>query len=416
MNLTLPRFFWSEYRKRRKKASLITFALFWGTLSILLLMAFGQGMSTQFQVSFKGLGETLIMISGGQTSLTYEGLPKGRAIRVYRDDVAYLRERIPEILRIVPESYNGWPVSAGGKELNRNVHGTTADFAVLRSQIARMGGRFLNDDDNAQGRKVAFIGWKVAQDLFGTSDPVGQHVIINRVPFTVVGVLQKKIQDSMYQGPDADQIYVPFTSFLMIDNQPFVDRIHIQPKTGDESLLIEERVKVLLGRKYRFDPKDRYALGFWNTIEDTKEGLAVFKGIEIFLGVVGALTLLIGAVGVTNLMYAVAKERTKEIGIKLAIGARRRVIVQQFLLETVFIFAKGTFWGFITAFNIVSLVRLAPLNYDSFGIEAYLLRPEISFQIFVAYIIILGVLVFLSGIFPAWRASRSNPIESLRYE
>jgi len=416
MNLTLPRFFWSEYRKRRKKASLITFALFWGTLSILLLMAFGQGMSTQFQVSFKGLGETLIMISGGQTSLTYEGLPKGRAIRVYRDDVAYLRERIPEILRIVPESYNGWPVSVGGKELNRNVHGTTADFAVLRSQIARMGGRFLNDDDNALGRKVAFIGWKVAQDLFGVSDPVGQHVIINRIPFTVVGVLQKKIQDSMYQGPDADQIYVPFTSFLMIDNQPYVDRIHIQPKTGDESLLIEERAKVLLGRKYRFDPKDRYALGIWNTIEDSKEGLAVFRGIEIFLGVVGALTLLIGAVGVTNLMYAVAKERTKEIGIKLAIGARRRVIVQQFLLETVFIFAKGTFWGFITAFNIVSLIRLAPINYDSFGIEAYLLRPEISFQIFVAYMIILGALVFLSGIFPAWRASRLNPIESLRYE
>ena len=113
--------------------------------------------------------------------------------------------------------------------------------------------------------------------------------------------------------------------------------------------------------------------------------------------------------GVTNLMYAVAKERTKEIGIKLAIGARRRVIVQQFLLETAFIFAKGTFWGFITAFNLVHLIRLAPVNYDSFGIEAYLLRPVFSFRIFIAYFVVLGVLVFLSGIFPALRASRSNP-------
>ncbi len=155
---------------------------------------------------------------------------------------------------------------------------------------------------------------------------------------------------------------------------------------------------------------------FWNTIENAKEGLAIFKGIEIFLGIIGALTLLIGAVGVTNLMYAVAKERTKEIGIKLAIGARRRVIVQQFFLETLFVFAKGTFWGFVTAFNIVNLIRLAPINYDSFGIEAYLLRPVFSFQIFAAYMVILGVLVFLSGIFPALRASRSNPIESLRYE
>jgi putative ABC transport system permease protein len=121
-------------------------------------------------------------------------------------------------------------------------------------------------------------------------------------------------------------------------------------------------------------------------------------------------------VGVTNLMYAVAKERTKEIGIKMAIGARRRVIVRQFLLETFFVFAKGTFWGFVTAFNLIHLIRLAPINYESFGIEAYLLRPIFSLQIFVVYMAVLGVLVFLSGIFPALRASRSNPIESLRYE
>lgn len=168
--------------------------------------------------------------------------------------------------------------------------------------------------------------------------------------------------------------------------------------------------------KYRFEPEDRYALNVWNTIEDAKEAGAIFKGIEIFLGIIGGLTLLIGAVGVTNLMYATVKERTREIGIKLAIGARRRVIVQQFFLETTFIFAKGTFWGFVTAFNIVHLVRLIPVSYDSFGIQAYLLRPVFSFQIFVAYAVVLSVLVFLSGIFPALRASRSNPIESLRYE
>jgi len=416
MNLTLPRFFWNEFRKRRKKAALITFALFWGTLSILLLLAFGQGMSTQFRVSFSGLGETLIMITGGQASLTFEGLPKGRPIRLYREDIAYLRERIPEALRIVPESYNNWQVSAGGKEVNRAVHGTTAEFALMRTQVPQMGGRFINADDNVQGRKVVFIGWNVAKDLFGTEDPVGNEIVINRVPFTVIGVLKKKLQDSMYQGPDADQIYLPFSSFLMIDSQREIDRIHIQPQGPEQSKLVEERVRVLLGRKYRFDAADRYALGVWNTIEDSKEGLAIFKGIEIFLGIIGGLTLLIGAVGVTNLMYAVVKERTKEIGIKLAIGARRRIIIQQFILETMFIFAKGTFWGFIAAFNIVHLIRLIPINYESFGIEAYLLRPVFSLRIFVAYVIILGVLVFLSGIFPALRASRSNPIESLRYE
>ena len=416
MNLTLPRFFWSEYRKRRKRTSLITFALFWGTLSILLLMAFGQGMTTQFRVAFSGLGETLIMVYGGQTSLPYEGLPKGRQISLFPEDVDYLKDRIPEILRIAPESYGYLPVSAEGKEINRTVHGTTAEFGLMRTQVPQLGGRFINPDDVTEGRKVAFIGWKVATDLFGSADAVGRTIVVNRVPFTVVGVLQKKIQDSMYQGPDADQIYLPFHAFRQLDNRRRINQIHIQPREASQSLLIESRVKTLLGRKYRFDPADRYATSFWNTIEDAKEGQAIFKGIEIFLGIIGALTLLIGAVGVTNLMYAAAKERTKEIGVKLAIGARRRTIVGQFFLETVFVFAKGTFWGFVAAFNIVHLIRLAPINYESFGIEAYLLRPEFSLRIFVAYVAVLSVLCFLSGIFPALRASRANPIESLRYE
>jgi putative ABC transport system permease protein len=416
VNLTLPRFFWSEYRKRRKRNSLITFALFWGTLSILLLMAFGQGMSTQARVAFSGLGETLIMVYGGQTSLPFEGLPKGRPISLYPEDVDYLRDRIPEILRVAPESYGTLPVSAEGKEINRTVHGTTAEFGLMRTQVPQLGGRFLNADDVAAGRKVAFIGWKVATDLFGGAGAVGRTIVVSRVPFTVIGVLQKKIQDSMYQGPDADQIYLPFHAYRQLDNRRRINQIHIQPREASQSLLIESRIKTLLGRKYRFDPEDRYATSFWNTIEDAKEGQAIFKGIEIFLGIIGALTLLIGAVGVTNLMYAAAKERTKEIGIKLAIGARRRTIVGQFFLETVFVFAKGTFWGFVTAFNVVNLIRLAPINYDSFGIEAYLLRPEFSLKIFLAYIAVLSVLCFLSGIFPALRASRANPIESLRYE
>jgi putative ABC transport system permease protein len=356
------------------------------------------------------------MVYGGQTSLEFEGLPKGRPISLYPEDIDYLKERVPEIMRIAPESYNYLQISANGKEINRTVHGTTAEFAVMRTQIPQMGGRFINADDTAEGRKVAFIGWKVAADLFGTVDPVGKQIVINRIPFMVVGVLKKKIQDSMYNGPDADQIYLPFHAYQQIDNRRRINQIHIQPANAEQSKLIESRIRTLLGRKYRFNPDDRYATSFWNTIENNKEGMAIFKGIEIFLGIIGALTLLIGAVGVTNLMYAVAKERTKEIGIKLAIGARRRVIVEQFFLETLFVFAKGTFWGLITAFNIVSLIRLVPINYDSFGIEAYLLRPVFSLQIFVAYMVILSVVVFLSGIFPALRASRSNPIESLRYE
>jgi putative ABC transport system permease protein len=416
MNATLPRFFWNEYRKRRKKTSLITFALFWGTLSILLLMSFGRGITTQFKVAFSGLGETLIMVYGGQTSLPFEGLAKGRRVALYPEDIEYLKERIPEILRIVPESYTYLQVSANGKEINRTVHGTTDEFSRLRTQIPQMGGRFLDADDVSEGRKVAFLGWQVALDLFGQAAAVGREIVINRVPFKVVGVLQKKTQNSMYNGPDAEQIYLPYYAYRQIDNSRRLNQIHIQPRDASQSQLIESRVRALLGRKYRFSPDDTYAVTFWNTIDNAKEAEAIFRGIEVFLGLVGTLTLLIGAVGVTNLMYAVAKERTKEIGVKLAIGARRRVIVQQFLLETLFIFAKGTFWGFVAAFNIIHLIRLVPINYDSIGVQSYLLRPEFSLQIFLTNLAIVGVLVFLSGIFPALRASKSDPIESLRYE
>jgi len=356
------------------------------------------------------------MVSGGQTALEFQGLPKGRPVFLYPEDLIYLQARIPEILRIAPESYGSFQVTAGGKEVNRTVHGTTAEFAVMRAQVPRAGGRFLDADDVKFGRKVAFLGWKAAGDLFGAEEPVGRAIVINRIPFTVVGVLQKKLQDSNYNGPDADQIYLPFHSYRQLDNRRRIDRIHIQPHDGDQSRLIEARVRAVLGRKDRFETDDRYALGFWNTIESAKDGEAIFKGIEIFLGLMGVLTLLIGAVGVTNLMYAVAKERTREIGIKLAIGARRRVIVQQFLLETVFIFAKGTFWGFLTAFNLIHLIRLVPVNYNAFGIDAYLLRPIFSGRIFLAYAAVLAALVFLSGIFPALRASRADPIDSLRYE
>ena len=231
MNLTLPRFFWSEYRKRRKKSSLITFALFWGTLSVLLLMAFGQGLTTQFQDQLqRARPDADHDQRRPDVAWRSKAFPKGRAIRIDREDIAYLRDRIPEILLIAPESYNGWPVTAEGKEVNRTVHGTTAEFAALRTQVAQPGGRFLDADDVAGARKVAFLGWNVARDLFGTADPVGKQVVINRVPFTVVGVLKKKLQDSMYQGPDADQIYVPFSAFLMIDNQPYLDRVHIRPR------------------------------------------------------------------------------------------------------------------------------------------------------------------------------------------
>jgi putative ABC transport system permease protein len=416
MRFNLIKLFLNESRKRKKKTALITFAIAWGALSLLLMMSFGRGLSNQFRIGFHGLGIDLIFFNGGRTSKDYQGLPKGRLIRLYAGDIELIRQQVPEINNICAESYVDVTVSYNGKETNRLVHGITAPYQFMRSMYAQEGGRFIDPDDVKFSRRVAFLGWNMAENLFGSKSPIGETIHINRSPFTVIGVMKKKLQNSNYQGLDYDHVFIPLSTLAQVHSQRYIDMIHVQPSDRKYALLVEKRVKEILGKKYRFDPEDEYALQVWNTVEMGKVAANVFRGIELFLMVMGGLTLLIAAVGVTNLMYAVVKERTREIGVKMALGAKRRHIVMQFLLEALFIFLKGTFWGALIAFNIVSLVRLIPQDYQLISIQSYLLRPDFSGDILVAFISIMMVLVFFSGIFPALRASKMNPVEALRYE
>lgn len=416
MRVHLIKLYLNEFRKRKKKTSLITFAIAWGTLSLLLMMAFGRGLTNQFKIGFQGLGEDLIMFSNGRTSKDYQGLPKGRSIRLYASDVELIRKQIPEIKRIGAESYVDGVIRYKNQELNRTLRGVQASYAPMRNIIAQMGGRFINPDDVKYSRRTAFIGWNLSDELFKGNSPIGKTIKINGMPFEVIGVMKKKLQSSNYQGFDYDHVYIPLSTLALVNSQRYIDRLHIQPLERKYSRMVENKVKAILGEKYRFHKDDEYAVGCWNTIDQGEIAAKVFMGIEIFLGLIGGLTLLIAAVGVTNLMYAIVKERTREIGVKMALGAKRRHIVRQFLLEAFLIFVKGTFWGGLIAFNIVSLVRMIPFTYEITNIMPYLLRPVFSTELLLIFVSIMGVLVFLSGIFPALRASRMNPVDALRYE
>lgn len=418
MRTQLLKLYLSEFSKRKKKTSLITFAIAWATLSLLLMMAFGRGMSTQSRIGLKGLGDNLVMITNGRTSKDYQGLPKGRSVRIHAADCDLIQSQVPEVDIICPESYVGVTVRYKDFQTSRTIRGVRAPYSTLRTIIPQAGGRFINPDDDKFARRVAFLGWNLADDIFKNGEErIGKKIFINRVPFEVIGIMKKKMQSGNYQGLDYDQLYIPIATLALVHSQRYIDRIHIQPVSREFSKHVEDRAKEILGKKYRFDPEDEYALGFWNTIENGKIMNNVFLGIEIFLGLIGSLTLFIAAVGVTNLMYAVVKERTREIGVKMALGAKRRHIVLQFLMEAFFIFIKGVFWGGLIAYNLVSLVRTVPISYGmTSSIQAYLLRPEFSADLLIIFCSIMGILVFISGIFPALRASKMNPVDALRYE
>lgn len=275
------------------------------------------------------------------------------------------------------------------------------------------GGRFINELDLEERRRVVFLGDSLAARLFGGRDPVGQQVMIDDIPFTVVGTMHGKFQTGMNNGPDAMRAIIPASTHRAIHGNKYVWSLLVRPRSRMESQLVKDRIYEVLGRKHRFDPADTRALGVWDMIEmaETQERMGL--GIQIFLGVVGGMTLLVAGVGVANVMYVVVRERTREIGTKLAIGARRRHIMAQFVFEAVALSLTGGALGFGAAAAIITFVDGLPA--DNMAME-FLLNPVLSPAIGIGVVATLSLIGILAGVFPARRAATVDPVESLRYE
>ncbi len=417
MNFTLFKYYFKDFQGNEKKLSLITFAIAWGSLCLLLLMAFGRGMSNQFSKGISGLGKNLLIIGGGQTSITYKGLPEGRRISLIPDDVNLLRESIPEIENVSAENNYYLSVKYKKKLSTKNINGVFNNFMVVRTTYPVWGGRFINDDDNRLKRRVAFLGWKVAKDLFKDENPIGKELLIKGVPFKVIGIMKKKLQMGNYNGFTYNQIYVPFNTVYSMMGRKRVSRIHIQTKSKKLSEIVQKKLRIVLGKKHGFSKDDKRAVWIWDTIKNAEINRKVFLGLEIFLFIVGSFTLFVSAIGVSNLMYALIKQKTREIGVKKALGANKWQIVMQFIFQGALVFFRGVFWGGVIAFNIVGVVRLIPVSYDiSKGMLIYFLRPVFSFNILIVFMFTIGILILTSTLFPALKASKMNVVDALRYE
>jgi putative ABC transport system permease protein len=400
--------------KNRKRLLLTMAAIAWGTLSILLLLAFGEGLKRQMIIAGKGLGVNIVILYGGQSSIVYEGLPKGRPIRFRAEDAELLRRQIPEISAISPE-YDNWGVSFtyGKKTLTERFTGVSPAFLGMRSHIPAAKGRFINQADIDQRRRVVFLGAELKQRLFGERQAVGEQLIISGIPFVVVGVMIEKLQMSMYGGPDANKATIPYTTSIALFGHRYVDRIVYSVDDLAEAAYVEKRVWQVLGQKYKFSPADREAIYTWNVIEQNKAMASMLLGIQIFMGLIGALTLLIASVGVANTMFVTVKERTREIGVKRAIGARRVHIMAQFMLEAASVSALGGLSGALVAYGIVVVLGQVPLAE---GPLQFLGKPTFSADIALATSIILLLTSLFAGLLPARKAARVTPVEALRYE
>jgi len=401
-------------KKQRKKITLTTLAIAWGTFSIVMLLAFGEGLKRQMSKAHHGLGKGIVIMWGGQTTIPYQGLGKGRRIRFTEEDVELLKKRVPEIKNVGGE-YSRWGVSItyGKKTLTERVNGLYPCYEEMRTHYPERGGRFVNDLDLKYKRRVVFLGNNLKERLMGNEEAIGKIILVNNIPFTVIGVMQDKLQMGMYGGPDEDKASIPATTFKAIWGHNYFNVLVYQVKDSDQADQVEKKVYKVLGAKHKFDPEDERALSIWDAVNQEKEFNKGIIGITIFLGVIGGMTLLIAGVGVANIMYAAVKQRTREIGIKMAMGAKRRDIMSQFILESLIIAFFGGGVGIIFTSLIVKILQAIPVEQE--GLQ-FLGKPTISWDVMIVTIVVLGLVGLLSGFFPSRRAATVNPVESLRYE
>ena len=392
---------------QKLRTFLTTFGIVWGTVAVSLLLAFGQGFHHQLRKNSAGMGQGIVIAWPSQTSMPFEGLGKGRRILVGEDDVELIRRRATLLGEISSEYQQTLKLQLATKTLSVETSGVLAPYGEMRNMIPRAGGRFINPLDEPLKRRVVFLGDELAKNLFGGVDPVGQVVRLHGSPFTVVGVLQPKIQDSDYSGRDKDKALVPASTFRALTGQRYVDNIIFTASSPDLSEPATDEVRGILAGKHRFDPEDKEAMMVWDTSEMFQFLDTFMLAFKLFLGVVGSLTLVVGGIGVSNIMNVVVEERTREIGIKMALGARPRGILLQFLAETIVMTAAGGTLGLAFAAGICSA-------FPALGLEDYVGVPRVSLLVAALTATLLGLIGLLAGFFPARAAARLDPVVAMK--
>src|SRR5277367_380846 len=400
-------------RHNGRRTALTMLGMAWGIATVVMLLAYGDGFGRACANIFANFGTKLMIIVPGRTSMQAGGQKAGVPIRFTMDDVDTLTTNLPQITHITPEVSKQCSIQFDTRTFTFGVTGNYSNVDSVRA--LKLGqGRFYNMQDEMQRARVTVIGSEAQEKLSSGSNAIGESIRIDGLSFEVVGVLSAKMQEG---DDDINRsVYVPFTTMSDLKDTHYLDSIWFNYETPDYARL-EQAAREVLSVQHKFSKTDRRAVRVFNLMEQVHQFEIITIGLKILLGFIGTLTLGIGGVGLMNIMLVSVTQRTREIGVEKALGARKRDILFQFLAEALVITAVGGIAGILLSYVVsLSVGRLTLYSAMAKNGEAGDIRLIIAPGTLIAATLILGAVGLVSGMVPAVRASRLDPIEALRYE
>ena len=404
---------YNAMRHNRRRTALTMLGMAWGIATVVMLLAYGDGFGRAIANIFANFGTKLMIVVPGRSSMQAGGQKAGVPLRITLDDVELLTTNIPQITHITPSCGKDATVQYDTRSFTMSVNGEYPNtFAIRALSLAQ--GRFYNPEDQMQRARVAVIGSETKEKLFSGRNALGEHIRVDGISFEVVGVLNPKMQEG--DNNINRVVYVPFTTMSDLKDTHYLDSIWFNYETNDYER-IEQSVRYTMAAQHKFNPADRRALMVFNLMEQLHQFEVITLGLKILLGFIGTLTLGIGGVGLMNIMLVSVTQRTREIGVEKALGARRRYIFLQFLAEALAITFMGGLLGIVLAYLVALTVgRLTLYSAMAKHAEAGDIRLMINPVTLLFAVLILSAVGLISGMVPAIRASRLDPIEALRYE
>jgi putative ABC transport system permease protein len=400
-------------RQNKLRTLLTAFGVFWGIFMLIMLLGFGRGMQNGVFDDFGSDVLDFIVINSGDTSVAFRGMGPGRHINLDQTDIDAVSRQISGV-RVISGDRMMFDSTASynGKNSNAPLHGIPDEFFAVKDDIPFTFGRKTNRPDVLDVRKIAVIGSSVADRLFDKGvDPVGKEIKVKDVVMKVAGVFH----DKGNRGRNSENVYIPQSTYEAVyGGAGKLDSIWLRPKAGVDGFELEKKVVELLKRRRDVSPDDTRGVSSFNMAEPAKSINGLFTGINVFIWFVGLGTLMAGIVGISNIMIITVKERTREIGIRKALGATPFTIVSTLLLESTLVTGIAGYLGLVFGVGLLELISFA---IRSTGAQLpYFLNPEVNFQVAITAILLLVAVGMVAGLWPALRAAQITPIEAMRAE